>query len=226
MFHRVLIRDEDLPAQRFLWREGNQSREPDVYEMKAMTFGSTSSPCSAQYVKNLNAMEHAQEFSEAALAIIERHYVDDYFDSAHLEQDAINRFQQVTEIHRRGGFTIRNWTCNSANVLDHVPENLRAIQNKSNITNETERVLGLHWNASKDIFTYLVNFSKVSPDVISGRKNPTKRKMLKVLMSLFDPLGFLTNYTVAGKILMQDVWRHDIGWDDELSGKDLEKWNI
>ena len=30
MFHRVLIRDEDLPAQKFLWSNGDPSRAPDI----------------------------------------------------------------------------------------------------------------------------------------------------------------------------------------------------
>ena len=39
MFHRVQIRDEDVPAQRFFWRNGNSFVDLEVYEMKAMIFG-------------------------------------------------------------------------------------------------------------------------------------------------------------------------------------------
>jgi len=207
--------------------DGDSSRNPEIYEMKAMTFGSTSSPCSAQYAKNKNAMEFAEEFPEAAMAITERHYVDDYFDSAHTDDEARKRRSDVTELHGRGGFLIRSWTCSSLDVLKNIPMHLQAGKNhKPNlIGEETERVLGIHWNSTKDCFTYLVNYSKVPKDVLNGTKNPTKREMLTLLMSLFDPLGFLSNYTVAGKILLQDVWRLEIGWDDELSGPLLHKWN-
>jgi hypothetical protein len=53
MFHQVRVRDEDTPCQRFLWRGGDLDIEPDVYEMKVMTFGAT--PCLATYIKDLNA---------------------------------------------------------------------------------------------------------------------------------------------------------------------------
>lgn len=49
--------------------------------MDVTTFGSTSFSCSAQYIKNCNAKKYAEQFEEAATAIIKYHYVDDCFDS-------------------------------------------------------------------------------------------------------------------------------------------------
>lgn len=54
MFHRVIIREEDRVAQRFLWQKEGDSHE-QVYEAVEMIFGLGSSPTTAQYVKNLNA---------------------------------------------------------------------------------------------------------------------------------------------------------------------------
>jgi len=225
MFHRILIRDEDVPAQRFLWRNGNQTMEPQVYEMKAMFFGSTSSPCSAQYVKNCNAKEFQTEFPEASKAIIERHYVDDYLDSAHTKEAASRLISEVIELHRRGGFVIRNWLCSSSTVLQRIPKELVALKKQTEIDETVERVLGMHWNADSDFFTFRTNFHKVPKEIMDSSKCPTKRQVLKVVMSLFDPLGILSNFTVAAKILLQDIWRSGIGWDDELSGENLKQWN-
>jgi hypothetical protein len=55
MFHQVLIRPEDQNSQRFLWRGSRRDVEPSVYVVNVMTFGAACSPCSATYVKNLNA---------------------------------------------------------------------------------------------------------------------------------------------------------------------------
>ncbi|XP_055543012.1 uncharacterized protein LOC129728591 [Wyeomyia smithii] len=54
MYHQIRTRSEDKQAQRFLFRS-NSVETPQVYVMDVATFGSTCSPCSAQYVKNLNS---------------------------------------------------------------------------------------------------------------------------------------------------------------------------
>lgn len=40
MFHRIWINEADRNSQRFLWRNGDRSREPDVYQFNVMLFGS------------------------------------------------------------------------------------------------------------------------------------------------------------------------------------------
>lgn len=43
-------------------------------------------------------------------------------------------------------------------------------------------------------------------------------------MSVFDPLGFLAHFVVYAKILMQEIWRSKIDWDDSLPPLYKEKW--
>lgn len=88
MFHQIKIRKEDQHSQRFLWRE-HPSETPQIYVMQVATFGSTCSPASAQFVKNRNAQEFAEQYPRAALAIHENHYVDDYLDSFQTIQEAV-----------------------------------------------------------------------------------------------------------------------------------------
>ncbi|XP_058827913.1 uncharacterized protein LOC131687843 [Topomyia yanbarensis] len=42
---------------------------------------------------------------------------------------------------------------------------------------------------------------------------------------MFDPLGFLSPFTVLGRMLVQDLWRTGCEWDDPIDGVSLEKWN-
>ena len=48
--------------------------------------------------------------------------------------------------------------------------------------------------------------------------------MLRALMSVFDPLGFLAPFTVRAKILLQDVWRRGTGWDEQLHEDEQDTW--
>nr|XP_043069093.1 uncharacterized protein LOC122321985 [Drosophila bipectinata] len=73
MFHQVLIRPEDRCSQRFLWRDGNDDRDPDVYEMNVMTFGAACSPSTAHYVKTVNALKFRDSDPRAVKAIIYHH---------------------------------------------------------------------------------------------------------------------------------------------------------
>lgn len=77
-----------------------------------------------------------------------------------------------------------------------------------------EKVLGMLWNRTSDLFTYSLKFTKGTSDVLSGLGIPTKRQVLQVLASIYDPLGFLSDYLIYPKILMQDIWRSAIGWND------------
>ena len=44
----------------------------------------------------------------------------------------------------------------------------------------------------------------------------TKHKFLKIMASLYDPLGFVTPFTVKGKMLLQEMWLINADWDDCL----------
>ena len=39
---------------------------------------------------------------------------------------------------------------------------------------------------------------------------------MKKIATLFDPLGFLSPFTVRVKILMQEIWLAGTEWDDPL----------
>lgn len=229
MFHQIKINSGDVACQKILWRGNNRTKDPDVYEMTVMIFGATCSPSGAIYVKNQNALQFVEEKPVAVTAIIDKHYVDDYLDCVDNEEEAMQIIEDVIEIHRRGGFEIRNWICTSYEVTQSIPESLRNVSNESNPINiekgnAAERILGVWWNKSTDSFTFKISFDKVNEKILSGSKRPTKREVLQMVMSVYDPLGFVSHFVVKGKMLLQLIWRSKIGWDDELSEKLNDTW--
>ncbi|XP_055528047.1 uncharacterized protein LOC129720584 [Wyeomyia smithii] len=161
MYHQMLIRLADRRVQRFLFRRSTKD-EPSIYVMDVAIFGSKSSPCSAQFVKNRNAMEFAVQYPEAAAAIVEKHYVDDYFDSVDTIEEAVQRAEQVKLIHSKGGFEMRNWVSNSGVVLSSLGET-RAVQSiHFNQDKETgnERVLGIISNTTQDVLSFSTEHRK------------------------------------------------------------------
>jgi hypothetical protein len=196
MFHQVRMRKEYQGSQRFLWRAMDRDRPPDTHEIPVMFFGATCSPTSAQYVKNRNAVGFQDEFPKAVKAITEHHYVDDYLGCIDTVEQAIKLARDVIEVHSKGGFYICNWTSNCRPILESIPEEFRAQEVKNSswrklYLREEYWGLGMSWDSEKDQFIWKCNFNKVSEDLISGQKIPEKREILGLVMSVYDPLGFL-----------------------------------
>lgn len=225
MFHQIQIRRSDQDAQRFLWRDGNSAAAPEVYVMIAMTFGSACSPTSAQFVKNINAQHFAGDFPEAAAAVQRNHYVDDYVDSFASSEEAGRITSEVIELHRRGGFELRGVVSNCPAVRSRFgsSEINRSVCLESD-SELTQKILGMSWETGDDTFTFQTQFHRVQPAVIDGSRRPSKREVLSVIMSIFDPFGLLCEFMLPAKIMMQEMWRLGIQWDDPLPEKVDEQW--
>ena len=82
------------------------------------------------------------------------------------------------------------------------------------------KVLGQAWDNETDELKFdLSKTGEKAKNVIL-----TKRNLLSILASLFDPLGIVSLAIVYAKILFQDVCRENIGWDETFTGEILKKW--
>lgn len=52
----------------------------------------------------------------------------------------------------------------------------------------------------------------------------TKRTILADISRLFDPLGIVGPVIIQAKIFLQELWKHDCGWDDKLSSDVEQYW--
>ncbi|XP_062538728.1 uncharacterized protein LOC134207003 [Armigeres subalbatus] len=159
MFHQVQIRPEDRQAQRFLWRD-NPAEPMDTFVMDVAIFGSTCSPCSTQYVKNVNAEVHSKQFPKAARAIKENHYVDDYLDSVDSVDEAIQLAEDVKIVHGKAGFLIRHWMSNSSKVLERIGEQITQTVKSFAMDkdNQQERILGMVLKPWEGMFSFTSSF--------------------------------------------------------------------
>ncbi|XP_062716387.1 uncharacterized protein LOC134291935 [Aedes albopictus] len=225
MFHRIFIRPQDRQFQRFLFRE-NPQLEPVTYVMDVAIFGAACSPSSAQYIKNMNASDFEAKHPRAADAIVHRHYVDDYLDSFGTVEEAVKIGKQVKAIHAEGGFEIRNFLSNEATIAARVgeesPEAEKDICVEKN--ERIESVLGMKWIPASDTFTFSVSLRDNLLHVLDLSYVPTKREVLRTVMSFFDPLGLISFFLIHGRTMMQDIWATGIGWDDPIPEKVLMQW--
>lgn len=235
MFLRVKVQPQDRNALRFIYKGATTTdynpemvRQPiKTYVMTSLIFGANCSPFIAQFVKNKNAQRFESTMPTAAAAIYTQHYMDDYIHSLPDEQTAIQLIKDITYIHSQGGFEIRNWISNSETVLDSVPKETlgaSAVRFKMDQQYDGERTLGLLWHTIDDTLRFDISFKKLPENLINGQKVPSKREMLQVVMSIFDVYGFLSPFTINGKIILQETWRLDISWDDPVNEEIYTKW--
>ncbi|XP_070560349.1 uncharacterized protein [Ptychodera flava] len=71
------------------------------------------------------------------------------------------------------------------------------------------KTLGVWWLAGEDVFTFKVNPPAENYTI-------TKRSFLSRISTLFDPIGFLSPFTIRAKVLLQEIWAAGLEWDDDL----------
>jgi hypothetical protein len=125
-------------------------------------------------------------------------------------------------VQQLGGFELVDWVSNSKELMELLCAEER-IAKHLNLDSDSalQRVLGLWWDPTSDTFQFrlkseIINFDK--------KQRPTKRNVLKLIMSIFDPLGLFANFTIRGRILLQEIWRSGIGWDDRIGQKPHGLW--
>ena len=103
--------------------------------------------------------------------------------------DLVTISQEAAELFRSRGFKLRKWVANSVSksVLSGIPScdlgpSIREIDLGSQLMPDS-KVLGLAWNVEHD------SLRVCSRHILC--EVSTRREMLRVIASLFDPLSFL-----------------------------------
>lgn len=174
----------------------------------------------AQWVKNEHAKTFQVQCPRAVEAIVNRHYVDDFLDSFETEEEAIRVSKDIEYIQKSAGFEIHDWVSNSTNVarqLSGTNEHDMEQELTKNLSSnkENEKVLGLYWDTEKDVLKFDV-------ELLKGSRAPTKRELLRTMMSVFDPMGMLSHYMFHIKAVFQDACRLKLNWDQVLEQR---YWN-
>ena len=52
----------------------------------------------------------------------------------------------------------------------------------------------------------------------------TRRGILSVVASVYDLLGFVAPFILTAKLILQDLCKKKLGWDDKIPEEDSERW--
>ncbi len=195
------------------------------------------------FLLNATIKHHIEEYEdshpEVVRALAQSIYV---VCGADREHEAHMLYARSKEILSHGSFNLRKFTTNATalQTLVDVQEATRKQANPCDVAQadesyveatlptgptkhpEEQKVLG--WNVSLDqlLDQLLFRFDAVTDSGIPVR--PTKRMVISLIGRIYDPLGFLAPVTIRFKVLMQELCKNKLGWDQPLDGDLLSKW--
>lgn len=219
MFYQVQVIEEDTDALRFLWWTSDDlDSPPEEFKMCVHIFGAKSSPCCANKALRQTAQDNDDVYDQEVIQTVNRNfYVDDVLKSAPSKERAIHLATDLIKLLAEGGFHLSKFSSNNREVLTSID-----VEDRANPKLDMDldrlpvgRALGVYWDPETDVFGF-----KFTPPC----KPNTKRGILSVASSLFDPLGFLAPLTLPVKIILQDLWRAGVSWDEEVPEPFLSLW--
>ena len=226
MYHRVLIPERDQHVHRYVWRNFETSRDPDVYVKTVLTFGDKPAPAMAQIALQKTAKESQSSHPEAAKAIMDNSYMDDICDSVDTVEDARRQTNDIDTVLEKGSFKVKGWTLNK--VLEERSNSKESSELRIFQGQVEEKLLGLEWNTKTDTFSFNVKGNTFKPTSIkeSSESKPqlTKRTVLSRIAKIYDPIGFAAAIIIRAKISMQQLWEMGYDWDQALPPEICQKW--
>ena len=207
IFMQVKLTPECQKFLRFLWI--NDCRV-DTYEYTSHVFGATDSPCIASYTLRKSARDSCEQFPDV-IEYIERNV---YMDNLYVATDSVERAQRILREMRatlsRGGFNFTKWNSNSSEFLATLEPGMRL--DPSKVQPQNQKALGLPWNPITDCYMIETKLFRK----INFNEAITRRKLLRFVASLFDPLGFIAPLTIRLRKVLQAAWNQGPKWDKPL----------
>ena len=250
MFNSVHINELEQHCHRFLWRNMENGRKPDVYVMTRVNMGDRPAGSISTEALYKTADMFSQDSERAAQIIRNNTYVDDILDSLNVDKpEALKAAQEIESILLKGGFQVKYWQFSGESFtrVGNELHNVDIVKDGSDHEHvplmdpddsDHTRVLGTAWKPLDDTMIYKVslNFSRkrqgvhVGPDLRQEDipkmipSSLTKRMVLSQVMRIFDPLGILCPFTLRAKIYLRETWALKLGWDETLPYKMYQQW--
>ena len=221
MYYHVRVPENQQTYLNFLWWENHDVEcHPQEFAMCAHVFGDISSGGCSNYALRRAAVDNEAEFEKAAKStLLNNFYVDDLLKSVGNINMAKQLVKDVISMCKSGGFNLTKFVSNSKELLQSIPEQQRQQGTKDqDLPGDvpTDKVLGICWNIADDIFSFEIKLD---------RKSLTKRTMLSVISSIYDPLGFAAPFVLEGRRILQSLCSQNLPWDMEVNDDVKKEWS-
>lgn len=218
MYLQVRIHPEQWDLQRVFWRATAQDAIRE-YWLTTVTFGLASAPHCAVRAMIQAAREERAQFPMGAAAVEGDFYMDDCLTGAQNEDDARQLCREMDALLRSAGFVLDKWCSNRLGVVPNLDNQPQSEEELELTECSDTTVLGLRWLPKTDTLMF-----KYQPPPTLCARETTKRRLLSHLSQIFDPNGYVGPVVIQAKILMQQLWRLQSGWDEAVSDGIYREW--
>ncbi|CAB3986889.1 Hypothetical predicted protein [Paramuricea clavata] len=239
-YNQIFSEYEENDAQHrdyltFLWYELQAEDEQVViYRFLRVVFGITSSPFLLNGTIRHHLSNYLEKEREIAQRVIDDLYVDDLVSCCNKLEEGKALYDRSKAILSEAGFNLRKWVTNDKELAGYIASrengdnNLLGKDNdmtyfeatSPNVTVEHEVVLGVEWDTTSNELIFRFD------DLISkcATVKHTKRNMLSISASIFDPLGFIAPVTAKIKTIFQLLCKDKLDWDEIIPEKIADVW--
>lgn len=223
-FLQIGLNERDRDVLRFLWFK----ERPTPYEeikvvimrMTRVPFGASASPFLLAATIRHHLKKYEERYPEEVKVLDECLYVDDFITGADDVENALKLSQRAKEMMSSASMKLCKWNTNSSELQNEWKQ-----RNKDEILEikglNPLKVLGLTWNRVTDEFMFETN---ELIDFLQNKRD-TKREVLQAAARIFDPIGFLSPFTIRVKCLFQEMWERGISWDEDLPSDLAQTWH-
>lgn len=208
MYRCIAMHQDDAQFQRILWRD-DPAKPFTEYACNTVMFGTASAPFLAIRTMLQLATDEQNNFPLAVDVVRNEMYVDDICSGRNSVHEALQTQQQLIDMLKSGGFELRKWAANCAELLEPIPSEHREESKMLTFDHKSAiRALGIYWSPETDSFHFqsTINISN---------EQLTRRQALSFLARIYDPIGFLNPVITMGKILNKQL-PAKLSWDDKL----------
>ena len=163
------------------------------------------------------------------MKVRKKFYVDDLNTGVNSLKEGVELVKKIKVWFSEAQFNVRKFRSNSKELRTYFEtlENVNIVNNTVNkevadskINNE-QKILGILWEEIKD--NLIFRLDDIFKDAVFKDVVPTKRNILSVISTVYDPVGYLQLFTIQLKMLFQKICKLNINWDD-LIGELLVEW--
>ena len=140
--------------------------------------------------------------------------MDNVVTGTNCDDKALEYYSLSRSYLQEAGMNLRQWSSNSAAL------NRRAQEDNAHAA-QTTKILGLAWNSTNDMLSLSLEKMMRKSEAISKL---TKRSTISFASKLFDPLGYVEPIAGKAKIMIQDLWKQNLNWDEDVPSEHKDQW--